>query len=332
MSRHSRIAEYSVLHGEFISRFVRLHWGWNRATAELWHRGVSDTYRIARERECAFLKVYRHGWRTRDEILGEVALLRCLIDRGMRVAQPIRNSAGRFVESINAPEGLRFAVLFSEADGVVPAFDVENSRKYGFMAATFHRVTDQVSEVFRRPSLGIAQIVREPLARARTHLDIRPRDFAYLNRLSGELAEAVSSLLPLTSPEFGMCHGDLTFGNVRRNSRRQLTMFDFDCAGYGWRAYDIAVFLQSRGDKFTRSAVASRMRQWDAFVDGYHAVRSLSGEELHAANLFVPLRQVWQMGMHTNHLAHMGRRSRRDETFEWRLEFIKNWLKAYKLL
>lgn len=332
MSSRPRIIEYSMFDSGFVLRVIRFKWGWERARCELWNRGVSDVYRVEHRGKRFYLKLYRHGWRTRAEIQGEVDLLRFLGRRDIRVVRPIRSRVGAFVEPVDAPEGRRYAVLFSEVEGVMPEFNVENSRKYGLMAGTVHNATDLLPHTVKRPYLKIDHLAREPLRSIHFFLSRRPRDLAYLTRLSGDLAVAVSTLLPASAPEFGMCHGDLTFGNVRRNGRSQLTLFDFDCSGYGWRAYDVAVFLQSRQHEFSRRAIASRMKQWNAFMDGYHAVRRLSGKELQAVNLFVPLRQIWQLGMHTNRLEHVGSRSMHEARFERHLEFIRNWLKHCKPL
>lgn len=293
---------------------------------------MSDTYRVEQKGRRAYLKIYRHGWRSRAEIQGEVDLLRFLRQRNISVSNPIRNNVGAFIEKIDAPEGRRYAVLFSEAKGAEPKINLQNSREYGFVVATVHKATDSCPGSIRRPQLGIDHLAREPLKRIHPYLARRPRDLAYLTRISEELADAVTSLLPESAPEFGMCHGDLTFGNLRRDDRGRMTLFDFDCSGYGWRAYDVAVFLQARGFEFSRRANANRMKQWHAFMDGYHAVRRLSSREMQAVYLFVPLRQIWQLGVHSNHLAHVGSRSMHEARFESHLGFIRNWLKAYKPL
>jgi len=45
-------------------------------------RGINDTFRIETADEVFFLRVYRHGWRGREEIDTELTLLRHLITRG----------------------------------------------------------------------------------------------------------------------------------------------------------------------------------------------------------------------------------------------------------
>jgi Ser/Thr protein kinase RdoA (MazF antagonist) len=324
--------EYSIFDSEFISRVVQLKWGWKRARCEYWNRGMSDTYRVEQRGKSAYLKVYRHGWRSRAEIQGEVELLRFLRKRNISVSNPIRNNAGAFVEQIDAPEGRRYAVLFSEIKGAEPEINLENSRKCGFVVATVHKATDACPGSIRRPQLGIDHLVREPLKRIHPYLARRPRDLAYLTRISMALANAVVSLLPTSAPVFGICHGDVVFANLRRDDRGRFTLFDFDCSGYGWRSYDVAISLWSQGFEFSRSAKVNRLKRWNAFLDGYQAVRHLSDIELQAVNLFVPLRQIWMMGVHSSLFLGFGHRSIHDAKFEIHLEFIKNWLKAYKPL
>ena len=332
MSRRSRATAYSIIDPIQVLRLVRRRWGWTGATCELWSRSVSDCYRIEHRGERAYLKIYRHGWRSRAEVLGEIELLRFLEHRGVRVARPIADASGSFVATLDAAEGRRCVAMFGEAEGVMPESSRENSRKYGRLAATLHDATDHLPVTIRRPRVGIDHLAREPLESIHSWLSRRPRESAFLGRLATELAAAVTSLLPEAAPAFGLCHGDLTFGNVRRDGHGRLTLFDFDLSGYSWRAYDVAVFLQSREYGFTRRAVASRTRQWDAFLDGYSAVRRLTNAELHAVVLFVPLRQIWQLGMHTNSLANIGSHALHQAAFERRLEFIRGWLKVYKPL
>ena len=116
---------------------------------------------------------------------------------------------------------------------------------------------------------------------------------------------------------------------MHRDAAGRFTLFDFDCSGYGWRAYDVAVFLWSRGWGFDRAERASRARQWDAFLEGYHAVRRLSDAELRAVNHFVPLRHLWLLGVHARLDADFGRRWLSDAHLDRHLAFIRDWIRFH---
>jgi Ser/Thr protein kinase RdoA (MazF antagonist) len=74
------------------------------------------------------------------------------------------------------------------------------------------------------------------------------------------------------------------------------------------------------------------MQRWSAFLDGYQTIRRLSSNELQAVNLFVPLRQIWMLGVHSSLFLGFGHRAIHDAKFETHVEFIRNWLKACKSL
>ena len=64
-----------------------------------------------------------------------------------------------------------------------------------------------------------------------------------------------------------------------------------DLAVFKWQATGLA------GLNYTGNEEASR--QWDAFLEGYCRVRTLTAAELAATHIFVPIRRIWWMGMHT---------------------------------
>jgi Ser/Thr protein kinase RdoA (MazF antagonist) len=322
----------SILDSAFLSRRIAARWGWQQPGCEYWSGDLNDTYRVSAKRRRAYLRVYRQGWRSRAEIQGEVELLRFLGRRGAAVSCPLEKSDGSFIDPIEAPEGRRYAVLFSEAQGSTPGMDRNNSRIYGQLAAKIHRLADSHRGRFQRPELDLHHLAWNPLDHIRGFLAHRPRDVAYLSRVAADLAEAVVSLLPVTGPQYGLCHGDLHFHNVHKDGDGRLTLFDFDCSGYGWRAYDVAVFRWSRGWELNRSANLDRARQWNGFLDGYHAVRRLSDAELAAVDLFVPLRHVWLMGLHARMLPVLGRRRLSESHVDRQIAFIRNWLRVYKPL
>jgi Ser/Thr protein kinase RdoA (MazF antagonist) len=284
MANPSRIQQ-SVLEPATISQHVELKWGWNRARSEFWHRGTNDTYRIEKDGKRAFLKLYRRGWRSRAEIQGEVDLLRFLRRKHASVSSPISTTTGAFIDQIDTPEGRRYAVLFSEAKGTEPKFSQESSRKFGHLVASIHKAADSCPFRFegRIWTLTILFANRSN-ACARTLLTgLEISRFLTRNlRGVGRCSRLASSSSP---PEFGICHGDLTFGNLRRDDSGRFTLIDFDFSGYGWRSYDICVFLWSRGDKFSPSARRKRTNQWRAFLEGYRAVRQLSEAELQAVEM-----------------------------------------------
>ena len=76
--------------------------------------------------------------------------------------------------------------------------------------------------------------------------------------------------LPKTSQTFGMIHADLHADNVLRNNDH-LYVIDFDDAGYGWHAFDLAVAIYHQLDFFHPQARFDTV--YSALNAGYDSVR-----------------------------------------------------------
>lgn len=296
--------------------------------------GLNDTYLVCSRDQTAYLRIYRYGWRTRLEIKAELDLLLNLKRRGLSVSAPIRRTDGRFINHLDAPEGLRYGVLFTAAPGHRPTLDDQRSRKYGYLVAQIHDATDRTRKKYQRFNIDAEHLLHRPLRSLEPFLRHRERDFRYVQDIALSLGTAIESRLPTSAPEYGMCHGDLHGENLRVDESGQLTLFDFDCCGYGWRAYDLSVFLWSRVSfaDWSRKAKANRTRRWNTFLDGYTKIRHLKPSELEAAILFVPIRHIWMMGLHTAGTQAWGRDWINDRYFDRTISFIKNWIKTYKVL
>ena len=110
-----------------------------------------------------------------------------------------------------------------------------------------------------------------------------------------------------------------------------MRIYDFDCYGYGWRAYDISVFLWNRAFDWSKTGKAKRTRRWNSFLKGYTQVRTLSERELEATKVFVPLRHIWLLGLHTQLSEVMGIWTD-DGYFDNNIAYIKRWIEYSKIL
>ena len=257
-------------------------------------QSMNDTYRVTTARGEFYLRVTPRGWRTRDEIVAELAFIRALDVDGVRVGTPVSRRDGEAVSTLAAPEGERLAVLFT----AVPGSDVANvgiaqSRAYGRLAARIHQVADAMPLSSARPEIGVERLLDEPLAAIRETFGADTGDVRYLETIASRV-RAELERLPCTGPMFGMCHGDLHPGNVRFDERGLPALFDFDLAGRGWRIYDLTVFVWNAfGERRPRRWRDSR---WNAFLLGYQETRPFDAAALEAVPLFLVAREMWLMG------------------------------------
>lgn len=284
---------YSQLSREGLLNYLLHHYE-IREPAELhfWLRGMNDTYVLNTEGEKAIFRVYRTD-RSQSEIAFELELLQELHRRGVAVSVPIADREGRWIQAFSVPEGIRYGVMFSYAPGEERRIStMEDSWIVGRAAAEIHKASDGFACGHVRGELDFVHLIDKPLNILQSRMAHRREDFEYLCGVIARLREKLEELIR-EGLDWGICHGDL-HGNTNAAfaENGELTHYDFDLCGYGWRAYDIAEFRLAReihcGDDHEEAECL-----WQSFMEGYSEVRRLDERDLRAVPLFIGLRQLW---------------------------------------
>jgi len=327
-------AVWSVLAGDALAERVLSTYPVDGSpTCEFVRSGLNDTYRVRDGSRSYYLRVYVHGWRDLRDIEAEVELLNHLHAHEVPVSHPIATLAGKYVVPLNAVEGVRYAVLFSAADGRMREETDHRSYAYGRLAGEIHACADGLPHRLDRFHIDHEHLLDAPLRSIEPFLAHRPRDYDYLVGTARRLKARVDELLSKESPEYGICHGDLNRTNVHFDDAEAPTVFDFDCFGYGWRAYDLAVFGWQAGDfGWSKTAKANRTRRWNLFLRGYEEHRTLTAGEHEAVKVFPPIRQIWNMGLGVGRAERSGRGGPTDGELDWSMQFIRDWIDYYRLL
>lgn len=287
------------------------------AACRFLHRGLNDSFLVEADRGSYVLRVYRAGWRTADEIAYEIAVLEHLGRKRVPAALPVRRRDGAAIDWLPAPEGRRAAVLFTHARGRELDGSDEDCCRYGRAVAAVHAATDDFAPGRARFALDLDHLVTEPMAAIRRFLRHRPADLDFVETIAAILAQRIAAL-PMREMDRGFCHGDF-HGDNAHIDRGIVTMFDFDCGGPGWRAYDIAVFRWRWGDD------AAGDRRWAAFLEGYRALRPIGAVDLAAVPLFVAARAIWLRGLHAGNTADWGRSWLNDAYWDRLLMGLREW-------
>jgi Ser/Thr protein kinase RdoA (MazF antagonist) len=296
MSAPAIAASSSVLAADALADWVAAEFGLGPAIeCRLVSRGANDVYRVESGQGVSYLRISPHGWRSLPQIEAEVCLIDELHRSGVRVARAMHPSDGAAVREAVAPEGTRLAVLFEAAPGrQVDAPAIAQAAALGRAAARVHLAADAMPSQPARFAIDERYLLTEPLAAIWECGLEAPADLGYVASMAERVRARIASL-PRGAGIFGMCHGDLHPANARFAADGTPTLFDFDLCGYGWRIYDLAVFLwNAAGEQRTRRWTESR---WRAFLRGYGDERNLSADELEAVPLFLVARQVWLMGL-----------------------------------
>ncbi len=307
----------SILAPALLSALVETAYGLTVTRLQLIKAVVLDTYRVWTSDGPYILRIYPGHRRTRAEISAELDLLAYLHLHGAPVSIPVVQRSGERVLPIEAPEGRRYAVLFTYAPGEPLGEDLVAIHTYGQTLANVHAIADTLPPTLARTPLDLAFLLNRPLAQLH-QLGQRNDDWAFLQDVADRIGPQIAAL-STAAPYMGYCHGDACGNNAHVDADGRVTFFDFDFCGLGWRAYDLATFLSGESTAVT-----------DALLQGYQAVRPLLDEERTAFPLFQIAQSIWMLGTRASYINEWGEIHFTDRFVDHIVGFIRTTFEAIK--
>jgi Ser/Thr protein kinase RdoA (MazF antagonist) len=194
---------------EILAQRIEAAYGFEDAHCQLITATLRDVYLVESRAGRHFLIVYRHGQRAWDEIAAEWQLVDYLAQHAVPVSPAIATSTGEQMLTLQAPEGVRYAVVTSHAPGqyLRRRPSVEATRRYGEIIATIHMLADQAPVSFARATPDIAARLDQALLGIRAMLGDGLTERAYLEQCAQELQARLQGL-PREAPGYGIIHGD----------------------------------------------------------------------------------------------------------------------------
>jgi Ser/Thr protein kinase RdoA (MazF antagonist) len=290
------------------------------ANCQFWNRGLSDVYLVETDAEKYILRISHLLWRDKSDIDFELELLYFLKQRHIPVAYPLLTKEGKLSVEINAPEGKRYAALFTYAPGNIPVGDlnITQSRKLGEILATLHNESIDFQCPYPRKELNPEYLLDESFQKIATLFEHRNQDLSFLKEVITNIKLQLQDF-PKEPPYWVTCWGDPHSGNTHFTPENHVTLFDFDQCGYGWRAFDLGKFLQ------LGLTVGMSKNVREAFIIGYQSVQELSDIELKSLRVFTQMAQIWMWAISLNY-ASIHHNSRLDDRyFKMRLEELKRF-------
>ena len=192
---------------------------------------------------------------------------------------------------LETAEGERCFGLWSYADGD-GSLTLERTRVLGRTLAEIHAASDSFQTSCDTPGFDLEALLYLPKRRLeRFFADNRHQDMVFLSSICERLSNQLHSLLEVSSCSFGPIWGDANGSNQHFTKDDEITIFDLEFSGSGWRLYDLATFQWAR-DREMRD----NQGLWGAVLEGYESVRPLSKEEKELIPRFVLLRHIWVLG------------------------------------
>jgi Ser/Thr protein kinase RdoA (MazF antagonist) len=282
-------------------------------SCKLFRTGINHTYFIFEPGIRYVLRVYSFGWRSRLEILEEIKLLNLLKQNNISISHPISDRNGEFIQEINAPEGMRYAVLFSYARGGKVRFMNEATcASVGSLMAQIHNLT--FNKQIERTRYDKKSLLELPYQYAKSFFSEKLPEMEFVKNTSEEISKSFEQV-DSKSIQTGVVHLDIWYDNMSVTDEHEMTIFDFDFCGNGWLILDVAYFCMQLFHIETDKHEYERKVQ--SFINGYQSVRKLSKDELN----LIPNTgaAIW--------IFYLGVQSQR---FDWSNIFLtENYLKMY---
>lgn len=256
--------------------------------------GLNDIYKITAQGNSFFLRVSLFNVYNTVQIDEEIQFIHHLRARELSVVEPIQCKEKSYVLELNAPEGMRQAVLFRGIEQS-PAEDADIRMEHlGSLLAQIHMSSLSFQNHSTRPLIDEIMLVEEPTRLLNPFLKHRTADLDFLSKTALLLWTSVDSILSRHSETIGFCHGDVQPNNCFFNGENPV-LFEFDCMGRGYFAYDLGVLLANL--TFMDNEIHQK-DLWLSVIKGYSDVRSLNDDEEKVIYIFAALHMLRVLSYH----------------------------------
>ncbi|MCF8254470.1 MAG: phosphotransferase [Bacteroidia bacterium] len=267
----------SNLSAEHIGLFLQKKYSLSKDTkCQLIKAGINDTYLVSDTSDKFIFRVYSLNWRAKTEIEEEIKLLNLLKENGISISYPLCDTEQNYIQTLPAPEGDRFAVLFTFAPGEKQhLISKETHFKIGQLMAKFHQVTQnlKLERVHYTPEI----IFVDSLKKISEFLKSDTEEMTFMRSVQTELIKEFANA-DSTQIRRGIVHLDIWFDNLNLSNDGQITLFDFDFCGNGWLCLDIAYYILQLHN-IEKYEAKDYQPKVDSFMEGYESVLSISKEE-----------------------------------------------------
>jgi Ser/Thr protein kinase RdoA (MazF antagonist) len=268
---------HSILSAEHITLFLEeTYFLNNNITCRLIKSGINDTYLVTTIDNKFVFRIYSFNWRSETEIREEIRLLNDLNQHEIPVSYPVPDKNKQYIQILNAPEGDRFAVLFSYAAGEkLNITSEENHFRIGQLMARFHAIT--IDQSLNRIDYTPKVILIEPMKQITRFLSPESEEMQFMQTTQKHLLQEFQNA-DISQLRKGVVHMDIWFDNLNITDNNEITLFDFDFCGKGWIAFDIAYYILQLHN-VEKYEINDYQPKVDSFLKGYESLKSITAEE-----------------------------------------------------
>lgn len=238
--------------------------------------GINDSYLVTDNLDKFVFRVYSLNWRSKAEIEEEIKLLNKLKENAISISYPLLDKENNYIQTLNAPEGDRFGVLFTFASGEkLHIISQETHFQIGQLMARLHNITNKqgLNRVDYSPNI----ILVDSLKKISLFLANDTVEMSFMKSAQTYLLKEFE-MANISEIRQGIVHLDIWFDNLNITRDNKVTLFDFDFCGNGWLCLDIAYYILQLHN-IERYEVKDYQPKIESFIKGYESVTPISDEE-----------------------------------------------------
>ncbi|MES2702279.1 MAG: phosphotransferase [Bacteroidota bacterium] len=313
----------STLSPRHLEIWIAEQYGFNNVTCSLLKTNMNHSYLVTTNDEKYILRIYNHKHRSALQVSEEVGLLNN-IKNTVNVSYPISNSKGLFVQEINAPEGARYAVLYSFAKGKKRRhLTTEFNYNIGVEIGRLHVATH--NKFIERIQYSNQTLVQWAYKETAKYISEELEEMKFIQNSEAVLAN-IFSKFPLRA---GVVHLDIWYDNMNIQDNGTVTLFDFDNCGNGWLILDIGYYLMQIF--YTEPDKATYEKNKLALIDGYRSVIPVSDQELELIPYAGLAIWIYYLGVQAQRFDNFANIFLSENYIKMMISRVKGWLKIHEI-
>jgi Ser/Thr protein kinase RdoA (MazF antagonist) len=245
-------------------------------TCRLLRAAINHAYLVTDGDNKYVFRLYSLNWRSEKEINEEIRLLNLLQRNKVPVSYALPDAQGNYLQTLPAPEGPRWGVLFTFARGEKMLYYAADMHyKIGEIMARMHLVTQ--NQALERSTYTPEVLLVDSFELIKNFISTETEEMQFMKKVQQYLLQEFEKI-NIDAIRNGMVHLDIWFDNLNIYNNEEVTIFDFDFCGNGWQVLDIAYYqMQLLNIEREPEQYATR---WESFVKGYTSVTAISEEEI----------------------------------------------------
>lgn len=312
-----------------IAGFVQAHYGLGEVVeSEFLRRSFNQVYRLefaSGRRVVARLCADRP--RGDPNALFEAAALEHWAQVGCKVSCCVTTATGDIAVQMPLPEGARTLMLFEYLDGEFTGQAAADIQAFAHGLAALHTGGESYQGPRSAYVLDLNYLLLKPLEgllRAPSMTgELRPK----FEKLGLRLHDEILAMGELSHV---LCHGDAhgqnNFVTTNSEGERQAIFFDFDEAGPGYLAYELAVYPWNLYPRMPNEDVSSKVQiQWKNFIAAYRDRRPVADADLAAIARFMAVRQLWLLGEYAGRVPVWGSQTMTTGQLHRQVALLHEW-------